>query len=157
MCQCHVAAAHNPEDPPNPALPAIEFIGIWDTGATQTAISQSVVDRLGLVPTGMTKVNTAAGVSDTFTYLINVGFINGVRFVGLQVSLCTLVGGADLLIGMDIIGSGDFAVTCHDGCTRMTFRAPSTKCIDFVAEHNEDQRRDLIKSRPNSARKKKRR
>ena len=39
--------------------------------------------------------------------------------------------GADVLIGMDIIGSGDLAVTNFDDKTTLTFRVPSRECIDF--------------------------
>ncbi len=40
--------------------------------------------------------------------------------------------GIDLLIGMDIIGLGDFAVTNLNGVTQFTFRLPSVESIDFV-------------------------
>ena len=153
--QCLVTEFFDPANPPDPPPPAAVFTGIWDTGASGTAITQSVVDRLGLIATGMTKVNTANGVSDTFTYLVNVALPNGVGFRGVTVSCCTLGPGADLLIGMDIIGSGDFAISSADGKTRMTFRMPSSKAIDFVAEHHEDARRELIKARPSKNRRKK--
>lgn len=39
---------------------------------------------------------------------------------------------ADMLIGMDVINRGDFAVTNVGGKTTMTFRMPSCECIDFV-------------------------
>jgi len=45
-----------------------------------------------------------------------------------------VVGDAEALIGMDIIGKGDFAVTNKDGKTTFTFRIPSIECIDFVKQ-----------------------
>lgn len=33
-----------------------DFKAIWDTGATHSVITKKVVDQLGLIPTGMTKV-----------------------------------------------------------------------------------------------------
>ena len=48
--------------------------------------------------------------------------------------------GADILIGMDIIGVGDFAVTNRDGKTKFSFRLPSRADIDFVVE---DKKSDL--------------
>jgi hypothetical protein len=42
-----------------------------------------------------------------------------------------MVADADVLIGMDIIGEGDFAVTHQDGKTTFSFRVPSLKTIDF--------------------------
>ena len=37
-----------------------------------------------------------------------------------------------MLVGMDIIGRGDFAVTNHNGRTIFTYRCPSVGSIDFV-------------------------
>ena len=42
--------------------------------------------------------------------------------------------GTDVLIGMDIINTGDFAVTNVDGKTCMSFQMPSIRRIDFVKE-----------------------
>ncbi len=42
--------------------------------------------------------------------------------------------GLGVLIGMDIIGLGDFAISNHGGKTVFTFRAPSSKVIDFITE-----------------------
>lgn len=39
-----------------------------------------------------------------------------------------------MLVGMDIIGHGDFAVTNHNGKTIFTYRCPSTNQIDFVKQ-----------------------
>jgi uncharacterized protein YchJ len=44
------------------------------------------------------------------------------------------ISGGDVLIGMDIITRGDFAVTNSDGRTTFSYRWPSTKRIDFVKE-----------------------
>ena len=40
--------------------------------------------------------------------------------------------GADVLIGMDIMKIGDFAVTNHNGRTVFSFKVPSMESIDFV-------------------------
>lgn len=44
---------------------------------------------------------------------------------------------AQVLIGMDIIGMGDFAVTNINEKTILSFRIPSVREIDFVPEANE--------------------
>jgi len=50
--------------------PEIEnFTGIWDTGATNSVISKNVIDKLGLIPTGIGKVHHAGGESIVNTYL----------------------------------------------------------------------------------------
>lgn len=111
------------------------FKAIWDTGATNTVISQKVVDDCGLKPIGMALVHGVHGSEQAETYLVNVRLPNTVAFANVQVTKGLLVG-ADALIGMDIIRSGDFAITNINGKTVMSFRTPSQVCIDFVDEHN---------------------
>ena len=41
---------------------------------------------------------------------------------------------SDVLIGMDIISRGDFAITHPGGRTKFSFRVPSQADIDFVEE-----------------------
>ena len=43
-----------------------------------------------------------------------------------------------LLIGMDIIGLGDFAVTNANGKTTFSFRVPSVREIDFIPDAQEN-------------------
>ena len=40
-----------------------------------------------------------------------------------------------MLIGMDIINLGDFAITNKNGNTKFTFEIPSSRDIDFVKEN----------------------
>lgn len=80
----------------------------------------------------MTKVCTASGESYQNTYLVNVLLANKVEVYQLRVTEGVISGPAEVLIGMDIIGSGDFAVTNKDGKTVFTFRIPSVERIDFV-------------------------
>jgi hypothetical protein len=54
----------------------------------------------------------------------------------IRVSQATLFD-ADVLIGMDVIAGGDFAVTSYLGKTHMSFRMPSVQCIDFVKQRPE--------------------
>jgi hypothetical protein len=44
-----------------------------------------------------------------------------------RVAQMTRHGGIDVLIGMDIIGSGDFSVTHHNGNTTFSFCCPSAE------------------------------
>ena len=110
------------------------FTAIWDTGATGSVITQSVVDACGLRPTGMATVHHADGESVQETYLVNIGLPNRVAYPGVRVTKARLLVDADVLIGMDIISTGDFAVTNLDGLTKFSFRVPSLEHIDFVAD-----------------------
>jgi predicted aspartyl protease len=134
----HISKAFNRSSfpiPPNPQdVAAIEFIAIWDTGATNSVITQKVIDGCGLKPIGMVNVHHANGESLTTVYFVSIFLPNKVIIPQLRVSRGIIAGDAEVLIGMDIIGQGDFAVTNKDGKTAFSFRTPSIECIDFVKQ-----------------------
>ena len=111
-----------------------DFIAIWDTGATNTAISHKVVKECGLIPIGRAKINTANGENIVNTYLIDIILPNNLRVNKVTVNEFTSVEGSDLLIGMDIMGLGDMAISNFEGKTVFTFRVPSLKATDYVKE-----------------------
>jgi hypothetical protein len=106
--------------------------GIWDTGATASCINQKIVDDLKLIPLGKTEISTANGLKDVNTYLIDIGLPNNVIVQNVLVSCADLGNNLDLLIGMDIISLGDFAITNVNGRTIFSFRLPSLSIIDFT-------------------------
>lgn len=110
-----------------------QFAGVWDTGATASVISPNVAGELGLQPTGQTRVHTAGGEDIQNTYLVNLTLPMGFIFPNLVVTEGKLAG-VDVLIGMDIIGLGDLAITNYKGETVMTFRIPSMEEFDFVPQ-----------------------
>ena len=129
--ECGVSRGWNPEsDGPRPAIG--RFMALWDTGATESVISQAVVDTCGLTPIGMVQVSHVAGVSSLEVYVVNIILPNDVEFPLLSVTKGSFVD-VDVLVGMDIIGEGDFAVTNQNGRTKFTYRWPSVEDIDFVA------------------------
>ena len=111
--------------------PFTEFNALWDTGATGTVISEKVVQALGLKSTGKEIVYHANGRSKVDTYSINILLPNNVDFRALKVTEGVL-NNIDVLIGMDIISKGDFAVTTSQGKTKFSFQIPSTHKIDFA-------------------------
>lgn len=123
------------------------YKAIWDTGATNTAITRKVVQELGLQASGRATCHVVgaadkAATHDTDTFLVDIYLPNNVKITGLRVSEMSIRGG-DVLLGMDIIANGDFAVSNYDGKTWWTFRIPSNEPIDFVEEirqHNEHLR-----------------
>jgi hypothetical protein len=126
-----VAEAFNPESQPEPPT-SKEFTAIWDTGATNSAVTQTVIDQCLLKPTGITEVHTASGNYRTETYLVSIFLPSRVVVPSVKVTKGMLTSGFDVLIGMDVIGQGDFAVTHKDNKTVFSFRMPSIECIDFV-------------------------
>ena len=128
-----VGLAFDPSISPVPVQS--EFDAIWDTGASASVISQNVVQQCGLTPTGMTKVHTAGGERICNTYLVSIRLPNKVGFPSVRVTE-GILGNEDILIGMDLIGIGDFAVTNFEGKTVFSYRTPSVSKIDFVEEIN---------------------
>lgn len=80
----------------------------------------------------MVEVHTASGIDTSNTYLVNIWLPGGVVFYNLKVTEGKLIEQCEILIGMDIISKGDFAVTNYNSKTVFTFRFPSVGCIDFV-------------------------
>lgn len=143
--EAHIAKPFDPKKNPHPENPT-KLNALWDTGATSSVITERVVQRCNLSPTGMTEVNTAAGASITSTFLVSIGLPNNVWFSDIRVTLGQLSNNIDILIGMDIICRGDFAITHRDGKTIFSFRIPSIDHIDFTKQQN------LIRSSPKTGR-----
>lgn len=111
-----------------------KYQALYDTGATHSAISPNVVSELELASVGAQNVGVGGGTLPTTAHLVNIGLPNKVMFRMVRVAKMELHGGIDALIGMDILGMGDFAVTHQNDRTTFSFCYPSRKEIDFVAE-----------------------
>jgi predicted aspartyl protease len=123
------------EDLQNENKPLIyQYTGIWDTGATGSVITKRVANALGLQAINVIDVNTASGVYQANVYLVNLVLPDNVIITGINVTEGNLPDGDDVLIGMNIISMGDFAVTNLGGKTMMSFRIPSVNEIDFVPD-----------------------
>jgi predicted aspartyl protease len=131
--QCGVSDAVLPTNPPT-NVNVNQYEAIWDTGATGTVITSKVAKDLGLKPTGLVTSNHAGGSSQVPTYLVNIYLPNGIRVQGVRVIEAVLSGNTEILIGMDIISHGDFALTNVNGEACFSFRIPSIKQIDYVEE-----------------------
>lgn len=129
--QVGVTVAFDPTDSPPHPIPQ-PFVGIWDTGATNSVISKNVVDKLGLIPFTKVKSYHANGESIVDCYLVNLVLPNGVGIQAVKVTEGILKG-TDVLIGMDVITLGDFSITNFGGKTTFSFRIPSVEEVDFVA------------------------
>lgn len=131
---CQVSAAYNPATLSGQTPIHKPFMGLWDTGASCTMITNRVATALGLVPTGICQSYHAQGVSNVNTYFVNVVLPNGIQVHSLKVSEGNLPGNIDILIGMDIISLGDFSITHKNGGTVFSFQVPSTHEYDFVKQ-----------------------
>ena len=110
--------------------------GIWDTGATNSVVTKSTATSLGLLPVGRTMVRGIHGNKEVNIYYVNVTLNNKNITLNTQVTECDELSpdnSVGMLIGMNIITMGDFAVTNYQGNTVMSFRVPSLQKIDFVS------------------------
>ena len=109
--------------------------GIWDSGATNSVITKSTAQLLGLPSIGQTRVRGVHGVR-----VVNVYYVQ-IRLKGTDIVFATNVTECDelsndksigMLLGMNIITKGDFSITNYRGKTTMSFRVPSQHRIDYL-------------------------
>ncbi len=81
--------------------------------------------------------NSRDTLDDAPVFVVDVCLPNGLVQEGVEVTADDLPSGDDALIGMDIIGLGDFAVTAYKGGTAFTFRYPPAGRIDFTTTWSE--------------------
>jgi predicted aspartyl protease len=131
VCDCKVSIAYDPNSG-GKHPPLIDVKALWDTGATNCAITKDLVNKLGLAPFTKTTVHHADGKTEKDVYKVNIVLPNGVGFMLLNVTECQSTAGAfDIIIGMEVITRGDFAITNVGGKTMVSFRTPSNVSIDF--------------------------
>ena len=110
------------------------YRAVWDTGAMRTVLSERVVDELRLTVTGYERLASVGAVRDATEHFVDIYLPNRLGVIDTPILKGDLPGKTDVLIGMDIITLGDFAVTNFGDKTVMSFRFPSVRTIDFVKE-----------------------
>lgn len=132
MTPCGIGVA---KESAMPVVPADikEFKALWDTGATASVISAEVAIKLGLSPISQCVTYHAQGKSLVNVYLVNLVLPNQILIKDVRVTEGNL-NGFGVLIGMDIINLGDFALTHRDNKTVFSFQIPATHEYDFVKQ-----------------------
>lgn len=112
-----------------------KYVAIWDTGASMTAVSPTVARELDLKAISAVTVHYGNESADSPVYKVDIMLPNQVGLADVNVSEAKNIQGADILIGMDIITTGDFAVTNARGQTCFSFRfPPAIEHIDYAVE-----------------------
>lgn len=109
--------------------------GIWDTGATRSVITKATAQALGLISVGQRTVRGVHGVKNVNVYLATIHLSSTNIEITEQVTECDELsndGSVGALIGMNIISTGDFAVSNFRGRTKFTFRSPSIANVDYT-------------------------
>jgi predicted aspartyl protease len=97
---------------------------LWDTGAMGSVITPKIGKALNLTPFNRIRVCGVNNTSIADVVKISVRLPNKVLIDDINVPICDLTPGIDMLIGMDIILSGDFAISNAGGRTLFTFAIP---------------------------------
>jgi len=135
ITDCSVSLPYTP-DPSNKTKPKlIKTTGLWDTGASHTVITKGLATTLGLAPIGKVETHHAGGKSLVDAYLINIYLPNQLAMSFVQVTECIeTIGRFGLIIGMDVISKGDFALSHYCNKTTFSFRMPSIYKIDLAKD-----------------------
>ena len=127
--------------PESPIVPndesAIRWVkALWDTGATNSSISDRLASDMDMPFEDYALVSTAMGLARVPIYPVRLFLPNRVTFDEIEAIEFTYSedDDCDLIIGMDIMTQGDLAMTNLDGRTVFSFRIPSLHTVDFEAE-----------------------
>lgn len=124
----------------------VKVNALWDTGSNRTYISNSLADKLQLQSEGVKTTITSGGEINSNLYNITLHLNNFMSYSVCVASYPNTVSNADIVIGMDIIGQGDFAITNMNGRTVFSFRAPSQEEIRFSEDNITDDSIDELAS-----------
>lgn len=105
----------------NPMSEAKSLRGVWDTGATTTCISAELADEIGLIRKGRATMSTANGDIRVNRYYADIIIPSGLVMPEIEIADANLPKGIDVLIGMDIIATGEFNISCKGGFTTFSY------------------------------------
>ncbi len=118
---CFVSESFDPADG-ELACGRIQYEATWDTGAGTSLITQRIVNECGLKPIRSSKLQSVSGVQKTEVYLVNIYLPGNVLFCKIPVVRGDFSHGRwDRIVGMDIIGAGDFSVRNRNSVTEFSF------------------------------------
>ena len=126
----------------------LEVKALWDTGATVTCIKPVLFERLKLRLLNLTRHTTLSGIGGKVaarTTLVTLFLTPALEVEYHPVYVADFPSNADMLIGMDIIRMGDFAVCNADGKTSFSFAVPPfPDRIDLAEKTEADNKRDTV-------------
>jgi hypothetical protein len=116
------------------------FQALWDTGTRESLITSPAITKLDLKSKGEGEISGTGGTGRSRLFDVDIIFNNG--YEKLNWNVYEYPGAKNkkygLVIGMDIISLGDFAITQKNGKAFLSFRTPPKRTIDFEKEDKED-------------------
>jgi hypothetical protein len=111
---------------------------MWDTGAVMSAITHETRTQLKAKTINRIKIAAIHTTQEVDVVLITVELPNHVIKKSIKAAVCNIASNAGMIIGMDIISLGDFALSNGNNQTLFSFAVPPFKnTIDFSKKQNE--------------------
>jgi predicted aspartyl protease len=112
---------------------------LWDTGASISAITPDIMDKLKAVPVSKRTITGIHSTQVVDVVYITVDLPNSVIKKNIEAAVCNIPSNVGMILGMDIILLGDFALSSGNSQTLFSFAAPPFKeKIDFSKRQNEE-------------------
>jgi uncharacterized membrane protein YwaF len=105
---------------------------LWDTGAMMSAITPEIRDKLKATTIDSIRLVGIHTAQEVDIVIITVELPNRVVKKSIKVAVCNMISNAEMILGMDIISLGDFALSNGNEQTLFSFAAPPFQDkIDF--------------------------
>jgi len=103
---------------------SIKIDALWDTGATHSILSPKIAKELVLSPVDNLYVGGINTEVSSDVVIVTITLPNGMTLSDRRFYVCNIPG-VEVIIGMDIISMGDFAITNARGKTMFSFVIPT--------------------------------
>jgi hypothetical protein len=100
----------------------IQASALWDTGAEICAISSELVQRLNLLKFGTEWIVGFGGMGEWDKYYIDLTLDDNHHIYNVPAVFNPNMKSQDIIIGMNVITQGDFALIRETGGTRFVFK-----------------------------------
>ncbi|MBI3136698.1 MAG: hypothetical protein HYZ14_18635 [Bacteroidetes bacterium] len=127
---CRVFDSDTIGQPPKPHLTS----ALWDTGSSNCMITRALAESLELHPIKKVPVAHHEGLSYSNVYLMAIYVTKRYYFFVELTETNAPSDNFEIIIGMDVISKGDFALTSKNNRITFSFRLPSSTHIDFTKE-----------------------
>lgn len=102
-----------------------DFLALWDTGATNSCIKNSIAVRYSLPVCRQLVCRGAYGKKKVNSYLVSLLLPNNDLIHEIELISCDDSILVDMLIGMDIITRGELIINNYNGITAYSFQIPA--------------------------------
>jgi len=111
---------------------------LWDTGATMSAITPEIQNKLKVTPVDKKTIAGIHSTQEVDVVLITIELPNRVIKKTIKAAVCDMTSKSEMLIGMDIISLGDFALSNGNDQTLFSFAVPPFRDkIDYSKRQND--------------------